>query len=139
MAYAEDALRLIFKKRDGRCHLCRRSVRYAHYGAHEERTGWEVEHSRPKATGGTNGMRNLLPAHCSCNRSKRASSTTSARRRSGFSRRPKSRTEKRATRRKNAVIGGALGAALGGLAFGWRGAVVGLLAGGGIGHDIDPE
>ncbi|MBI1948531.1 MAG: HNH endonuclease [Deltaproteobacteria bacterium] len=139
MAYGDDVLRQIHQKTDGRCHLCRRAVRYALYGAYAEPAGWEVDHSNPRARGGTDRKSNLLPACCSCNRTKRASSTRSARKRNGFSRRPKSRGEKTATREKNAVVGGGLGAVAGGLMFGPLGALAGALLGGGIGHDIDPE
>jgi 5-methylcytosine-specific restriction endonuclease McrA len=139
MAYNDDVLRLIYRKTDGRCHLCRRAVRYALYGAYEKRAGWEVDHSNPRAKGGTDRRNNLLPACCTCNRTKRASSTRGTRKRNGFTRRPKSSREKRATRNKNAVIGVGLGALAGAALGGPIGLLIGAIAGGGIGHDIDPE
>ncbi|MBI1944699.1 MAG: HNH endonuclease [Deltaproteobacteria bacterium] len=140
MAYSDDELRAIYRKTDGKCHLCWRVIRYALYGAYAERHGWEVDHSNPRAKGGTNRRSNLVAACCSCNRTKRASSTRGARKRNGVStRRPKSRNEKRATRRKNKAIGGTLGAAIGGAAFGPVGALLCGLVGAAIGNDVNPE
>ncbi len=42
MAYSKEERREIWKKTDGRCHLCWCNVRLKSYGAVHERDGWEV-------------------------------------------------------------------------------------------------
>lgn len=139
MRYDDDDLGDIYEKTNGRCHLCRGVIQRSAYGDHGHAKGWEVDHSNPRAKGGTHRRSNLLPACCSCNRSKQAGSTRAARRRNGFTRRPMSRAELDDARTGNTLAGGGLGAVVGGALFGPVGAFLGGMLGGVIGDEIDPE
>ena len=79
MAYDNEILNDIFDKTDGYCHICDGKITFSAYGDVYHRKGWEVDHSIPRAKGGTDHLNNLLPAHTSCNRSKGAYSTRTAR------------------------------------------------------------
>lgn len=79
MAYDNEILNDIFEKTDGYCHICDGKLTFSAYGDVYHLHGWEVDHSIPRAKGGTDHLNNLWPAHTSCNRSKGAFSTQSAR------------------------------------------------------------
>jgi len=79
MAYTEEELNDIYDKNDGYCHICGKKLAFTNYGIVGARGAWEVDHSVPRSRGGSNLMRNLLPACISCNRSKGDSSTRTAR------------------------------------------------------------
>jgi len=79
MAYDNEILNDIFDKTDGYCHICDGRLTFSAYADVYHRQGWEVDHSVPRAKGGTDHLNNLWPAHTSCNRSKGAFSTQSAR------------------------------------------------------------
>lgn len=81
MAYTDDELNYIYDKNDGYCHICGKKLAFSNYGQFGERAAWEVDHSNPKSRGGSDYLRNLLPACITCNRSKRDSSNQTARRR----------------------------------------------------------
>lgn len=138
MGFDDDTRRRIFERTDGRCHICWEGLCFTNYGRHGRRGAWEVEHSVPKAKGGTDHLNNLYPAHVACNRRKGKASSKSARAESGRSRAPMSRQQKDKGKRINA-LGGAVVGGLVGLVFGPWGVLVGLAAGGAIGYEIDPE
>jgi len=48
------------------------------YGMPREKGAWEIDHSNPVSRGGTNYLRNLVPACISCNRSKEDGSKINA-------------------------------------------------------------
>lgn len=125
----------ILKKTGGRCHLCKKG----RLGVKSYGIKWELDHSNPKARGGTDRWSNLLPAHVSCNRSKQDRSTRSVRNENGFSRRPLSKQEAGDARTKNAVTGAGLGAVVGGVIGGPPGAWLGGALGGLVGHSVDVE
>src|SRR6266481_6140118 len=100
MSYSREDLNLIFESTDGRCHLCWKQLNRRSY-----RRTWEVDHSVSKDRGGTGYLRNLKPACISCNRSKQAGSSITARRREGHSRTPKSKS----AREDGRALGTALG------------------------------
>ncbi|MGH8615013.1 MAG: HNH endonuclease [Gammaproteobacteria bacterium] len=139
MSYDKEMLRAIFNKTNRRCHLCHRRLAFSNYGAHGERGAWELDHSIPVAEGGTDHLNNLLPAHTSCNRSKQASSSRSARQAHGKTRAPMSVTALRRAKVRNAVAGafatGLLGARFAGPVGFWIGAIVGAA----IAYEVDPE
>lgn len=139
MAYDDDTLNDIYEKTDGRCHLCRKAISFKNYGSLRTRGAWEVDHSRPKARGGTDYLRNLLPACIPCNRSKQDGSTRSVRARSGLSRAPLSWQKKADRRAQNVALGGSAGLTLGAVLGGPVGAAAGLLLGGLLGHHADVE
>ena len=70
MAYSEDELNYIYDKTDGYCYHCGKKLAWTNYGIPDARGAWEVDHSRPLARGGTDYLRNLVPACVPCNRSK---------------------------------------------------------------------
>lgn len=133
MAYADEELNVLYEKTDGRCHVCRKKLAFTNYGVSGRRGAWEVDHSVPRARGGTDRRSNLLPACIPCNRSKQARSTRSARAARGHTRRPMSRAEQDKSQTKNALVGGGAGAVLGAMFAGPPGALVGGLVGALIG------
>lgn len=135
MAYDKATLRCIFRRTDGRCHLCHRRVTLKRYGRAGEVGAWHVEHSRPRARGGCDHGNNLYAAHIDCNLKKGVKSSRSMRAVYGKQRAPYSAKKKRAVRVENAATG-FLGGALTGAAIGGPpGAVIGALIGGLIGTE----
>lgn len=139
MAYSEDDLRSIYSKTSGRCHICGRSAAWKNYGIVGARMAWEVDHSNPRARGGSDRRSNLLAAHISCNRSKRDSSTRSARAKHGRTCKPMSEGERAQARgiliSTGALVGGTIGLVLAGP----PGAAAGAAIGAGFGVSIDPD
>jgi HNH endonuclease len=138
MAYTDEKLNDIFDRTSGYCHICHKKLAFINYGLVGKRGAWEVEHSNPKAKGGTSRLNNLYPAHISCNRSKKASSTRSARLAHGKSRAPLASDKRKKVKRENAIVGGILGARIGWV-FGPPGAFVGALIGAHLGHKQNPD
>ena len=135
MAYDKTTLRSIFRRTDGRCHLCHRRVTLKHYGFAGKAGAWHVEHSRPRANGGTDHGNNLYAAHIDCNLRKGVKSTRSTRAVHGKQRAPYSAKKKRAVRAENAATGLLGGALTGGVIGGPPGALIGALIGGLIGTE----
>lgn len=138
MRVDEDRRRRTFERTHGRCHICRSALHWGSYGRVGKPGAWEVDHSRPRAKGGTDHGNNLYPACITCNRSKQARSTRSARSGQGYRTAPKSRTA-----RSNAAIGwGLLGSAVGALLvpppFRLVAGLIGAAAGVSIGRADDP-
>ncbi|MEN7546276.1 HNH endonuclease [Rapidithrix thailandica] len=132
LSYSRSRLREIFDRTDGHCHICHGKLSFERYAKFGEQGSWEVEHSKPKAKGGTDRLTNLYPACITCNRSKGTRSTRSIRARFGFTRAPYSKAKKRRIKKRNRRFGAVLGGALG-VCWGATGAailiVVGLLLG----------
>jgi hypothetical protein len=153
MAYDDHRLSRIFDRTDGRCHLCWGSLTYSAYGNTLHTRGWEVEHSRPRALGGTDRLNNLYAAHITCNRRKGALSTRTARVANGYTRAPMSAAAKGTVVARNTIAGGLFGGVVGVLIAAARNArvpphervdpmaafVVAGLAGASIGSQLDPE
>jgi len=70
MAYTDEDLNYIYDKNEGFCWHCGRKLSFVNYGRLGEKGAWEVDHSVPKARGGTDHLNNLVPACIACNRSK---------------------------------------------------------------------
>jgi len=70
MGYADEELSYVYDKNDGYCWHCGKKLAWKNYGKPGERGAWEVDHSHPLARGGTDYLRNLVPACIECNRSK---------------------------------------------------------------------
>jgi hypothetical protein len=138
MKYSEEKLNDVFDRTDGRCHLCHRTLTFSNYGELGARGAWEVEHSIPKALGGSDHLNNLYPSCVPCNRSKGVGSTRTVRARSGKSRAPFS-VKKLQSAKQDAAIAGAFVGGLVGSLFGRKGAVIGAFAGLLLGHAQDPE
>lgn len=72
MGYSIEDLEWIFSKTNGRCRHCQIQIAFGNYGRRDARGGWEVDHSNPRANGGTDHGRNLWPLCWKCNLDKRA-------------------------------------------------------------------
>ena len=137
MAYDNETLGWVYHRTDGKCHLCHKKLSFKNYGLGGAKGAWEVEHSIPRANGGTDHRNNLFPACITCNRSKATSATRAARSWSGYTKAPLSRERREEVKMKNA-LGGAVA---GGLLWlvnpvaGLFGAAIGAL----IGHSANPE
>ncbi len=138
MAYTEEELHGIFHRTSGYCHICHGRLALRNYGVIGARGAWEVEHSNPRALGGTDRLNNLYAAHIPCNRRKGATSTRSARGRHGISRAPLSTAKANQIKTDNALLGAAAGATIG-AAAGPPGMLFGALIGACMGYEIDPH
>jgi len=123
--FTQEEKRKIFESTDGRCHLCWQPLRFERYGQE-----WEIDHSRAVARGGSDYVRNLKPAHISCNRSKQDRDSRSVRRAKGApTRAPLSKAKKARIRKRRALGRGLGGGFLGWLLGGPSGAAIGVLLG----------
>ena len=84
----------IYDRTSGKCHICGKKLARFNYALLDARGSWEVEHYIPVARGGTNHANNLFAACISCNRSKRDSTSRSARAQHGRSTAPSLRSKK---------------------------------------------
>lgn len=113
MTYTDDQLSSIFDKTGGRCHISGRRLCFGNYGRLGSRGGWEVDHSKAKALGGSDNLGNLFPTSISVNRSKGARSSRSVRAEYGLSRKPMSMGEQEDARLRQSMLGGLGGFLLG--------------------------
>ena len=88
MRLSEDRINEIFDRTSGKCHLCHKKLSFKNYGHPGDRGAWEIEHSVPRACGGSDRINNLYAACISCNRAKGARTTRSMRLRRGLTRAP---------------------------------------------------
>ena len=137
MPYSTQQLRAIYDRTDGYCHICHRKLSLTNYAATAKRGAWEVEHSRPRARGGTDHGNNLYAACIACNRDKSDSTTRTARGWHGNTRAPLSKDKKKKITNQNAVVGGVVGGLIG-LAAGPVGAAIGATIGATIGKRVKP-
>jgi hypothetical protein len=130
----------IYDRTDGACHICGKKLSFKNYGVSGTRGAWEIEHSVPRAVGGTNHRNNLFAACIRCNRSKGAKSTREARSQHGRSAAPLSKAKKAKLRQENA-LGSALVVSVCALCLGSNALTALLLAGLGawIGHQEEPD
>lgn len=139
MAFDDDRLDRVFKKTRGICHGCRKQLTRSNYGQPNRRGSWEVDHSVPKAQGGTDHLNNLYPICTDCNREKGDSHARTLRSKHGYSRPPLSPKEYQKKKRDHAAGGGILGATIGWGTGGPLGALICGAIGAGIGASSDPE
>ena len=125
----EGTRRAVFTKSNGLCHLCWKSVSFSNYGNHGARGAWEIDHSVPKAQGGTDHMNNLYAAHTVCNRAKQARSSASVRRENGRTRPPMSAAAIKELKAGDAWVGALSGAMLGARFAGPPGLLIGAIIG----------
>ena len=135
----DDRKRSIYDRTNGRCHICGKKLAFKNYGAVGARAAWEVDHSRPRAKGGSDHGNNLYPACIPCNRSKGAQTSRTARAKHGRTRAPLSKEARERARRKNTWAGGVTGLAVGALVGGPVGALFLSGIGALVGSEIDPE
>jgi 5-methylcytosine-specific restriction endonuclease McrA len=139
LAFDEVRRREIFRKTAGRCHICTKSLCFNNHGRAGLRGAWHVEHSIPRARGGTEHLNNLFAACIGCNLEKSDYSTRTARRWNGRTKAPLSKEKQAKARNGNAIAGAGLGAVVGGIVGGPPGAFFGSIIGGLFGHSADPE
>jgi len=138
MSYDSLTLSNIYDKTNGCCHICHKKLAFSNYGKHGAKASWYVDHSNPKAKGGSNHFNNLLPACIPCNLEKSTVTTRTARSWKGKTRAPLSKKGRQEVRNKNALNGAAIGGFVG-LIGGSVGAAVGAAIGGIIGYDQSPK
>lgn len=138
MAFTTKQQQAIHKKTHGKCHLCGKRRTLGKYGKSQAEGGWQIEHSVPRAKGGTDHLNNLFAACAECNQKKGTRCTRTARAEHGRTRAPLSREKKQKIRRGNAIAGGVVGGGIG-LLLGPIGLVAGAVIGASIGGEIDPE
>ena len=135
MSYTTERLRKIYDRTDGRCHICAIKLSFANYANAAGRAAWEVEHSRPRANGGSDHGNNLYPACISCNRSKGTVTSRTARRWNGSTRAPLSKQTRQKIRAENATVAGIFGGVLGAPA-GPAGIAMGAAVGAWVGREL---
>jgi len=67
LPYSDEERREIYDSTDGYCFYCGKRLAFTNYGRYGEKGGWHVEHKNPKARGGSDYFRNLVPACIDCN------------------------------------------------------------------------
>jgi len=138
MAYDKNTLRKIYDRTTGYCHICKKKLSFKNYGKTGKRGAWEVEHSHPRSSGGTNHLNNLYAACISCNNLKGIHTTQTARSWNNRTRAPLSKV-----RREKAKCASAIGWGIVGAGIGAVGGPVGMLLGAGIlgkaGYDAEPD
>lgn len=138
MSHNKEDLRRIYDRTSGHCHICHKKLALKNYGCFGERGAWEIEHSTPKANGGTNRSNNLYAACVHCNRSKGVNTTRAARRRHGKTRAPLCVEKRETAKLVNGLAYGGAGAAIGSL-FGPLGTLVGAVVGAKEGYRKNPD
>ena len=106
---SEDRLTLIYDKTHGCCHICHKKLSYSNYGIHGAKGAWHIEHSIPRAKGGTNHFNNLFPACIPCNLEKGIRHTKTVRNWNGVKRAPYSKAKKEKIKNDNMIGIGAIG------------------------------
>lgn len=137
MAYDNDRLNSIYDKTDGCCHICHKKLSFTNHGKRGGKGAWHVEHSKPKAKGGTNHLNNLFPACIDCNSEKGVMHTRTARGWNSNTRAPYSAAKKKQIKTDNTVGGVFVGGVIGAL-FGPAGMALGAALGGAIGNSSSP-
>jgi len=135
MALNNELLNRIYDKTDGCCHLCHRKLSFVNYGKKTQKGAWQIEHSIPKAKGGSNHLNNLFPACIRCNIEKGVRHTNVIRRRNNISRAPYSKKKKELLRDENVMLG-MLSGGIVGTRFGPAGVLLCSLLGGALGEHL---
>lgn len=128
----------IYSKTDGYCHLCHKKLLLKNYSISGVKGGWQVEHSRAKANGGTDHLNNLFAACISCNLTKGTKRSKTIRSRNGVTRAPYSKAKKESIKVTNTLTGAATGF-IAGSPFGPFGMAIGGAIGAMIGNSNSPK
>src|SRR5690348_14031886 len=144
MAYDTATLRTIYDRTSGYCHLCGKKLSFTNYGRLGSKGAWHVEHSVPRAKGGTDHGNNLYAACIDCNLEKGTHTTQTARTWHDRTRAPLSREKRNKARTNNTVAGGIVGGIAGGVALalielGPVGIIIGAFVGAMVGNSIRPD
>jgi 5-methylcytosine-specific restriction endonuclease McrA len=138
MAKDLQRLRRIYDKTDGYCHLCHRKLSFQNHGNRNTKGAWHIEHSIPKAQGGTDHLNNLLAACIDCNIEKSTLTSRTVRSHNGNTRAPYSKSKKKEIRDSNTAAGAIIGGVIGLVGGPW-GAAIGATIGGMIGNSSSPR
>jgi 5-methylcytosine-specific restriction endonuclease McrA len=138
MKLDDATLKRVFDRSSGKCHICHKQLAFKNYNQPSARGAWHVEHSKPRARGGSDCLNNLFPAHIRCNIAKGVATSRTARKAHGLTRAPLSAKARRAAKLENGLVGGALGMVVGAFA-GPAGVLFGGLFGSRFGYDQDPD
>lgn len=131
-------LRDIYRKTDGYCHVCHRKLSFQNHGKQNAKGAWHIEHSRPRAKGGTDHLNNLFAACIECNIEKATLTSRTARGYYGNTRAPYCKEKKEAIRDDNTATGAVIGGVIGAVGGPW-GIAIGAAIGGMIGHQNSPR
>ena len=138
MPFSSTERRQIYNRTSGYCHICGKKLSFINYGRHGRKGAWHVDHSVPRAKGGTDHGNNLRPACIDCNLDKSTSTTRTARAWHGRTRAPLSKTKRRQARTANTIGGATIGGIIGAPA-GPLGVAIGAWIGGAIGRSLKPD
>ncbi|QQE10027.1 HNH endonuclease [Planctomycetota bacterium] len=109
--FSDEQLQKIWERTNGKCHLC---GAWHTFDTYAQDDGWEVDHSKPQAKGGSDHMNNLYVACIPCNRSKGDQlSAREVRKSNGLQTIPPSTKEVRRTRKIWVCVGAVCCFALG--------------------------
>lgn len=138
MAKNLQRLRKIYSKTDGNCHICHRKLKFSNHGARGNNGAWHIEHSTPKAFGGSDHLNNLYAACIDCNMEKGVLSSRTIRNSYGNTRAPYSKAKKKQIKENNIVTGILVGGLVGRIG-GPFGVMLGATIGGLIGAENSPR
>ncbi len=139
MAHTSLTLRRVYDRTSGYCHICHKKLSFFNHGVPGKKGAWEVDHSRPRASGGSDRLNNMYPACVCCNRTKGISSTRSMRRHSGTRRAPLPRERRNTVRVEAGMASSVLGAVVGFPLGGPPVAIVGAALAGRAGYRANPD
>ena len=139
LSYTKEQLDRIYRKTSGYCHLCHAKLSRKNHGQEGERGAWHVDHSVPRAKGGTDHLNNLKPACISCNLDESAKTSRTARGWKGKTRAPMSVEKRKQAKSENALLGALGGGVVGFAVAGPIGAAIGALTGGHLAASKNPD
>ena len=141
MAYSNDNLNWIYDRTNGKCHICGKKVFFVNHGNPNGKGTWEVDHSVPRAKGGSDYLRNLYPSCIKCNREKSTAASRTARAWHGRTRASLSKEKREQIKQQNALLGAGILGTIGAIVASSTGAglIVGVIIGGILGFSIDSD
>jgi hypothetical protein len=138
MAKDLHRLRHIFRRTDGRFHICHGRLVFNNHGKTGAKGAWHIEHSVPRTNGGSDHPNNLYAACICCSLDKGTLNIRTVRAYCGNTRAPYSRERKQMLKDDNTGTGILLGGLIGLVAGPW-GVVIGATLGGMIGRENSPR
>lgn len=72
LRFDNETVSYVYDKTNGYCNYCGKKLSFTNYGKLGNHGAWEIDHSTPKSKGGSDYLRNLVPACTVCNRDKSA-------------------------------------------------------------------
>lgn len=139
LSYTKEQLDRIYRKTSGYCHLCHAKLSRKNHGQEGERGAWHVDHSVPRAKGGTDHLNNLKPACISCNLDESAKTSRTARGWKGKKSAPLNPEKRKQAKLENGFAGAIAGGLAGGAIAGPIGVIVGAVTGACVGSSQNPD